>query len=147
VPRLLNRLYDKVLQGVNESLVKRTMFALAMRAKKSLLQQGIVSQDTVWDRLVFQKIRDLLGGRIRFVCSGAAPINPEILTFLRCALGCHVYEGYGQTESAAVATLTLAGDFTPGAQPLALGRKKKEKKEVKVWKRIGLLMSNMDHLM
>lgn len=76
--------------------------------------RGIVTQNTVWDRLVFQKIRDTLGGRVRMVCSGAAPIHFEVMDFLRCALGCLVLEGYGQTESSAVATLTMAGDYTHG---------------------------------
>lgn len=46
--------------------------------------------------------------------SGSAPISPTILTFMRCALGCFVLEGYGQTESAGVISLTLPGDYTSG---------------------------------
>ena len=39
---------------------------------------------------MFGKIQKLLGGRVRFVLSGSAPINSRVMTFLRIALGCEV---------------------------------------------------------
>lgn len=46
--------------------------------------------------------------------TGAAPISPTVLTFLRAALGCQFYEGYGQTECTAGCTLTMPGDWSAG---------------------------------
>ncbi|XDV14797.1 hypothetical protein PO909_014985 [Leuciscus waleckii] len=46
--------------------------------------------------------------------TGAAPVSPTVLTFLRAALGCQFYEGYGQTECTAGCTMSLPGDWTAG---------------------------------
>lgn len=51
------------------------------------------------------------GGRLRLMVVGSAPLAGNVLTFIRCALGCIVCEGYGQTECTAPITLTVQGDF------------------------------------
>ena len=52
-----------------------------------LLSMGTVgsgkSASPIWDRLVFNKIKDRLGGRVRFMTSGASPLSPEVLEFLK----------------------------------------------------------------
>lgn len=63
---------------------------------------------------MFQKIRDRLGGRVRLMVTGAAPLRDEVMSFLRCAFSCTVVEGYGQTENAAAATATIPGDCSLG---------------------------------
>lgn len=55
-----------------------------------------------------------MGGRLQLVITASAPISAEVLTFVRCALGCVVLEGYGQTECGAAATLTIEGDAVAG---------------------------------
>lgn len=55
--------------------------------QKNFEKTGLVRQDTLWDKIVFRKIRDSLGGRVRLVMSGSAPLNANVLEFLRCALG------------------------------------------------------------
>ena len=76
--------------------------------------RGIITKSTVWDRLVFKKIQDTLGGRVKLIVTGAAPISPPVLRFLRLAFGAAVCEGYGQTECSAAMTVTLIGDQTVG---------------------------------
>ncbi|XP_071498607.1 long-chain-fatty-acid--CoA ligase 1-like [Diadema antillarum] len=115
VPRLLNRVHDRITQGVNASnWFKRTIFGMAMKSKMADLQRGIVRNDTMWDRLAFKRIQGIMGGKLQVVFSGAAPLSPEVISFLRCVLGCPVLEGYGQTESAVISTLTLPGDHATG---------------------------------
>ncbi|XP_061627731.1 long-chain-fatty-acid--CoA ligase 1a isoform X7 [Phyllopteryx taeniolatus] len=55
-----------------------------------------------------------LGGHVRLILTGAAPVSPPVLTFLRVALGCQFYEGYGQTECTAGCSMSMPGDWTAG---------------------------------
>ncbi|XP_074608164.1 long-chain-fatty-acid--CoA ligase 1-like [Acropora palmata] len=114
VPRVLNRVYDRVLSQVSSSPVKSFLFNMAMRYKKAELQRNIVRNDSIWDYLVFRKIQNSMGGRVRVVISGTAPLRDDVMVFLRCALGCHVFEGYGQTETTVGSSLQLIGDQTYG---------------------------------
>merc|ERR1719471_2747359 len=63
VPRLFNRIYDKILTGVNESsYVKRTLFDWAFRSKQTALRErGQLTSR--WD-FVFKKVREAFGGRV-----------------------------------------------------------------------------------
>ncbi|XP_047210343.1 long-chain-fatty-acid--CoA ligase 1-like isoform X2 [Girardinichthys multiradiatus] len=109
VPRLVNRMYDKIFGQANTS-VKRWLLELAYRRKHAEIIKGIVRTDSIWDRLIFRKVQASLGGHVRLMVTGAAPICPTVLSFLRVAIGCQFYEGYGQTECTAGCTLTLPGD-------------------------------------
>lgn len=113
VPRLLNRIYDKVWSNVADSKFKTKMLQWALTAKETEIKKGIIRNDSFWDRLVLKKVRDSLGGRVRLLVVGSAPMAANVLTFMRSALGCTVLEGYGQTECVAPCTLTLQGDCRP----------------------------------
>ena len=76
--------------------------------------RGIIRRDSFWDRLVFGKIQALLGGRVRYLVTGSAPIPKEVLRFMRISLGCQVFEGYGQTEAHAASCLTIPGETSAG---------------------------------
>jgi long-chain acyl-CoA synthetase len=114
VPRLLNRIYDKVQAEVNASCVKKMLFNMAMSAKESEIKRGVLRSNSFWDMLVFRKVQEGMGGRLRLMLVGSAPLAENVLTFMRCALGCLVIEGYGQTECCAPITLTIQGDHVPG---------------------------------
>uniref|UniRef100_G1RPX9 Long-chain-fatty-acid--CoA ligase n=1 Tax=Nomascus leucogenys TaxID=61853 RepID=G1RPX9_NOMLE len=79
-----------------------------------LLNRMYDKNDSIWDELFFNKIQASLGGCVRMIVTGAAPASPTVLGFLRAALGCQVYEGYGQTECTAGCTFTTPGDWTSG---------------------------------
>ncbi|KAM3612432.1 uncharacterized protein V6R79_008283 [Siganus canaliculatus] len=113
VPRLLNRMYDRIFGQANTPL-KRWLLGFAFRRKEAEMKKGIVRRDSIWDRLIFQKVQASLGGRVRLMVTGAAPVSPAVLTFLRAALGCQFYEGYGQTECTAGCSSTVPGDWTAG---------------------------------
>ena len=63
---------------------------------------------------MFSKVQNTLGGRVRAIVTGSAPISAKVMDFLRCAFGCLVLEGYGQTECAAAASGTVPGDIRGG---------------------------------
>ncbi|XP_062309546.1 long-chain-fatty-acid--CoA ligase 6 isoform X2 [Osmerus eperlanus] len=113
VPRLLNRMYDKIFSQANTP-VKRWLLNFAARRKGAEVSAGVIRSDSLWDKIFFSKIQASLGGRLRMIITGAAPASPTVLGFLRAALGCQVYEAYGQTECTAGCTFTTPGDWTSG---------------------------------
>lgn len=113
VPRLLNRMFDKVFSQANTPL-KKWLLDFAFSRKEAELKTGLVRQDSIWDKLIFKKVQESLGGCVRMMITGAAPVSPTILTFLRAALGCQFYEGYGQTECTAGCSMSLPGDWSAG---------------------------------
>ncbi|XP_019358346.1 PREDICTED: long-chain-fatty-acid--CoA ligase 5 [Gavialis gangeticus] len=120
VPRLLNRVYDKIQSGACGSL-KKFLLAAAVAAKTAELKQGIIRNNSIWDKLIFKKVQETMGGQLRVIVTGAAPISPTVMIFLRAALGCQIFEAYGQTECAAGSTVSNPGDWTTGhvGAPLA----------------------------
>ena len=58
-----------------------------------------------YSALVFNKIKGRLGGAVKCIISGAAPIAPEVLEFMEVCFGAPAFEGYGQTESSAASTV------------------------------------------
>ena len=114
VPRIYTRLSDRIRDSVQkQGLLRRTLFNLALWTKKRNLRSN-VTRHWLWDRLVFHKLRALVGGRVRIMVSGAAPLSEEVMSFLRCSFSCLVLEGYGQTECAAAASATAPGDCSVG---------------------------------
>jgi long-chain acyl-CoA synthetase len=76
---------------------------------KDYNETGIL-KNILLDNIIFRKIRNSFGGRLRFMLVGSAPVDPEILNFLRCSLSCEIVEGYGQTEDIAGVLLTRTID-------------------------------------
>eukprot|EP00064_Thunnus_orientalis_P010866 superscaffoldBa00001514_g10895 len=113
VPRLLNRVYDKVQSGA-KSPFKKWLLNFAVERKYAEVKEGIIRNNSIWDKLIFHKVQESLGGRVRIMVTGAAPISPAVLNFLRASLGCQIFEGYGQTECTAGCTFTMPGDATSG---------------------------------
>lgn len=114
VPRVLNRLYDKVMTEVNKSILKKALFSLALKYKTQEMQKFVIRNNGIFDDLVFRKVREGMGGRVRLMITGSAPLSEKVLTFVRAALGCVVVEGYGQTECVAACTVSMEGDSNAG---------------------------------
>ncbi|CAG7728107.1 unnamed protein product [Allacma fusca] len=114
VPHVLNEIYNKSIATSSDSRLQSFLLRKAVAEKSKEIERGIFRRDSVWDKIVFHKIQTALGGRVRLVLSGGAPISSEILKFFRCALGCPVIEGYGQTETSGLAAQTLSLESISG---------------------------------
>ncbi|XP_063969478.1 long-chain-fatty-acid--CoA ligase 5-like [Lytechinus pictus] len=103
-----------VMSNVNAAnLPKRALFHHALKQKLKMIDRWVIMTDTIWDKLVFNKIRSLLGGRIQFVCSAAAPLSPDTAQFIRAAMSPNYLEAYGQTEAPLICH-SLTHDHTSG---------------------------------
>ena len=76
-------------------------------------------QHKVLDKLVFAKVRERFGGRVRFFISGSAALNSEIAEWFHSA-GILILEGYGMTENAAGATVGHPDQYKIGTVGRAL---------------------------
>jgi long-chain acyl-CoA synthetase len=113
VPRLFEKIYAKVLSGVEGGpAAKKRIFywALGVGRKLSALQRegrapsaALRLQHALAHKLVFHKLHAALGGRLRFCFSGGAPLPREIGEFFH-ALGILILEGYGLTETCPILT-------------------------------------------
>ena len=114
VPRVLNRIYQALKAAtVDAPGFKGTLTRKAFGDKQWNLEHKGTVTHAFWDRIVFKKVRALLGGRVNFIASGSAPIAPEVLSFLKVAFSCAVTEGYGQTENCGTAVRCLTEDLIP----------------------------------
>lgn len=104
VPRVFDRIYSGVMAKVAEgSFLKRLLFKWGYKRKLHYLMQG-ASYDKatpIFDKIIFSKIKEKLGGRVRLVVSGGAPLARHVEDFLKVAMCCIVVQGYGLTETCA----------------------------------------------
>ena len=113
VPRVYEKLHARVLEGAQAAGGAKAMtFRLALTAglarAKAVLRGKHPDPVTslasgLGDRLVFSAIRQKLGGRLRFVASGSAPLGADVMEFFY-AIGIPIIEGYGLTETAPILT-------------------------------------------
>ncbi len=111
VPRVLEKVHAKVLEKVGSAAAwQKQLFRWAISVGRQYFpytNEGRKPPASLWlkrgvaDRLVYSKIRAQMGGRLKFVVSGAAPLAPDLAEFF-FAIGLPVYEGYGLTETSPV---------------------------------------------
>lgn len=97
----------QVQAELQNSFFKRLIHNMGIKSKEGEIKKCIIRNNSIWDRLVFKKLQESMGGKLRLMLVGSAPLAGNVLTFTRCALGCLVVEGYGQTECCAPITLSI----------------------------------------
>eukprot|EP00201_Polytomella_parva_P016462 CAMPEP_0175058366 /NCGR_PEP_ID=MMETSP0052_2-20121109/11809_1 /TAXON_ID=51329 ORGANISM="Polytomella parva, Strain SAG 63-3" /NCGR_SAMPLE_ID=MMETSP0052_2 /ASSEMBLY_ACC=CAM_ASM_000194 /LENGTH=825 /DNA_ID=CAMNT_0016323741 /DNA_START=125 /DNA_END=2598 /DNA_ORIENTATION=- len=120
IPRLL-RASQKLLPPLPsprpQSLVlalRKWLFQWALTRKRRFMRQGHRHDvaSPLADRLVFHRIKRRLGGRVRVLVSGGAPLSPHIEEFMRVALCAPVVQGYGLTETCAASFIAAPWDMS-----------------------------------
>ena len=84
------------------------------RGERGHFSPVLALKHLAFDRLVYPKLRAVLGGHVRYTVSGASALNPELAHFFRGA-GLSLLEGYGLTETTAPATVNLPGNTRVGS--------------------------------
>ncbi len=115
VPRLFNRVHDKIIAGIEaKGGIAKFLFNHALSTKLVNFKKNGRLHHWLWDRLVFNAVRAKLGGKVKVMLTGSAPLSPQVMDFLRVVFCCDVFEGYGMTELSAVTAVTHRGDYIPG---------------------------------
>ncbi len=122
-PRIFEKVRSKVtMTSQGAGGVKAKIFDWAFRVglaashrrqARKPLSRWLAAQLAVADKLVFGKIRAVVGGRIRFFVSGSAALSPEVAQWFDAA-GMTILEGYGMTETSAATFVNLPGDTRIG---------------------------------
>ena len=86
VPLILDRIYKNIIDSVNKRGTNfQKVFEFCYRYKLYWTKSGC--NTPIIDKIIFNKIKALLGGRMRFVITGGAPLSPETHDFIRVCLG------------------------------------------------------------
>ncbi|WP_134766186.1 AMP-dependent synthetase/ligase [Nocardioides sp. 1609] len=128
-PRIFEKAHARIVTmqaaegGAKEKIFKKA-FAVGLEVDRrkregTSIPVGMKLQHGLFDKLVFSKVRDRFGGRVRFFISGSAALNPEIAAFFHAA-GVKILEGYGMTENAAGATVNHPDHYKMGTVGPAL---------------------------
>jgi long-chain acyl-CoA synthetase len=129
VPRFYEKIYAAAQHKMNHaSFLERQLFAWALKLGRSWHEAHFNHRSAslttrlqflLADRLVLQKIRGLLGGRIRYFSAGGAPLSKEIEEFF-FACGIFIAQGYGLTETSPIISCNRMGSFKFGStgQPI-----------------------------
>eukprot|EP00088_Acartia_fossae_P061730 TRINITY_DN7423_c2_g1_i1.p1 TRINITY_DN7423_c2_g1~~TRINITY_DN7423_c2_g1_i1.p1 ORF type:complete len:710 (-),score=189.52 TRINITY_DN7423_c2_g1_i1:200-2329(-) len=113
VPLILDRIYKNIIDSVNKRGNNfQKVFEFCYRYKLYWTRSGKTTP--IVDRIVFNKIKALLGGRMRFAITGGAPLSPETHDFIRVCLGIKLVQGYTMTETACAGTCMEAEDKSSG---------------------------------
>ncbi|GLH69154.1 AMP-dependent synthetase [Geothrix rubra] len=123
VPRIYEKIFARIYDTVSAGgILKRLIFHWAMLAGRQAAPYLMKGQEPpswkgMWYRtaqkVVFEKIRQRTGGRIKFAISGGAPLGPKVMSFF-WIIGLPILEGYGLTETSPVITVNRPGEVVPG---------------------------------
>lgn len=107
--------YQAILETTRKlNPVKKQLFKTAIKTKRASLKSSCKYKSKRFDSLVFKKIKKALGGNVKFMVCGAAPISVEVLEFLKVAFCCPIIEVYGQTEGCGAEFTTSVEDPVGG---------------------------------
>ncbi|KAJ4766656.1 long chain acyl-CoA synthetase 9 [Rhynchospora pubera] len=119
VPAILDRVRDGVRKNVDTKggMAKR-LFDISYQRRLAAINGSWFGawglEKLLWDFVVFRKVRAILGGRIRFLLSGGAPLSGDTQRFINVCLGAPIGQGYGLTETCAGGAFSEYDDTSVG---------------------------------
>ncbi|MEF8756782.1 MAG: long-chain fatty acid--CoA ligase, partial [Halobacteriales archaeon] len=114
VPRVYEKIYEAIREQASESALKKRIFEWATDVGQAYHESdspglGLSAKQAVADRLVFETVRENLGGNLEMLISGGGSLSAELCSLYH-AMGLPIFEGYGLTETAPVLTVNPPED-------------------------------------
>jgi len=111
VPLILDRIYKAIVEKIEGgSPLSKAIFNMALDYKLDWYERGYSTP--LINSVFFKPVKAILGGRLRFILAGGAPLAPDTHRFIRATLCCPVLQGYGLTESCSACTIMDMEDKT-----------------------------------
>ena len=117
-PRVYEKYYARISIGIGDATwMQKKVYNWSVEtgrkrsellSKKKSIPITLKFKSAIAKFLIYNKIKDIFGGRIRFMISGAAPISPEIIYYFKW-MGITIYEAYGMTETTGVISCNKPG--------------------------------------
>ncbi|CAA9988583.1 acyl-CoA synthetase, putative [Plasmodium knowlesi strain H] len=115
VPRLYNRIHERIFNSLKKkSSVVQSLFNKGLEHKIKKLNNNGIPFHFFWDKLVFNKAKKILGGNVRAMLNGSAPISPDVVKKLKAVFSVPIFEGYGMTETLGPAFISHSTDVNIG---------------------------------
>lgn len=113
VPLMLDRIYKSVMEMMeNRGPLAVSLFEFFVQYKQFWKKLGF--ETPILNRYVFNKMKELVGGRLQYLSSGGAPLPPDTHNFIETCLDVQIVQGYGLTETTGAATICKLEDFKKG---------------------------------
>lgn len=114
-PAVLDKVYQSVsTKRASFSNAQETFFKWGLNSGERHFQSGRIGANWLLNKVVFTKIQKLVGGRIKAMITGSAPLSPEIQKFCQTVFKAPVRQGYGLTETCAGSCVGFWGDNSTG---------------------------------
>jgi len=110
-PAVLDKVYSAIQTKVSKaSPLVQKLFHMGLATGVRNFNAGGVGAGPIFNTLVFKKIQALLGGRVRAMITGSAPLSADVQKFVQTVFNCPVRQGYGLTETCAGSVMAFLGD-------------------------------------
>jgi len=110
-PAVLDKIYQSV-QAKRAALggIGQALFKWGLNSGERHFNNGKVGANRIANQLIFKKVQAMVGGRLKCMITGSAPLSPEIQKFIQTVLDAPVRQGYGLTETCAGSCVGFWGD-------------------------------------
>lgn len=115
-PAVLDKVYKGILaKRESAGYVGQTLFDWGLASGERSFNRGGIGANIVYNAVVFKKVQNMMGGRLKAAVTGSAPLSPEIQKFIQTVLNVPVRQGYGLTETCAGSVIQPWSDNTTGS--------------------------------
>ena len=109
---------DRVRQAVQAKFagakpILKKLINAGLAAGRRDFEAGRIGAPFLYNALIFKKVQKLIGGRVRIMISGSAPLSRETQIFMQTCFRCPVRQGYGLTETGSCGTIASPDDYSP----------------------------------
>merc|ERR1719277_1480720 len=115
-PAVLDKIFQTARSQASElSGLKQAMFRWGINSGERHFGRGQIGANRFFNGLVFKRTQQLVGGRLKGVISGSAPLSPDVQKFIQTCMDVPVRQGYGLTETCAGSCCGFWGDNSTGS--------------------------------